>query len=597
MHRGCRQGDPVSPYIFILCAEYLSQSIKNNRDIVGLNICGKEKKLTTFADDTSLFLNPSKKVLRKTLQTLSDFEQVSVLKINLSKTKAVWIGSERFRDDGICHDLKLDWVHNFTALGIKYDVRDLINITTLNCADKMNEIEKLLANWNKRNLTLLGRVTVVKSLALSKIVHFLISLPSPQKNFLREIDKKFYKFLWRQKPPKISKKTLEKDFKDGGLQMVNIEQFEHTLKAKWLKKNLTNKGGWADIPVDHNIDAIPHFGSDFINVLLDKVSNPFWKSVLIAIKSFVKIYNTNNFSQLTFNEPLWFNPLIKLSYEKSWDNKGLRILSDLITTYAQFKTKEELQNDFGISLNFLDYARLIRSIPTTWEALRHEWHLTDIKPWCQPFCQVLLCDTKTTQLIKKVFKESNNDQPTAIASWQREITIPTSPTFWDKIFILPFRVGFDHWSKMFQYKILHRILPTNSKLFQYNIKDSELCDFCLIDRESILHIFCECEIATSIWDSVVEWYNSFGYNLDYLSDAQIVFGDPSFDPIFNRIILITKIEIFNSKSKNRRVLLGAIIQRLKYQFQIEKFIATKNGRLKTFRGFWSPIYLYMKDNL
>ena len=275
----------------------------------------------------------------------------------------------------------------------------------------------------------------------------------------------------------------------------------------------------------------------------------------------------------------------------------MRILSDLITTYAQFKTKEELQNDFGIILNFLDYARLIRSIPTTWEALRHEWHLTDIKPWCQPFCQVLLCDTKTTQLIKKVFKESNNYQPTAIASWQREITIPTSPTFWDKIFILPFRVGFDHWSKMFQYKILHRILPTNSKLFQYNIKDSELCDFCLIDRESILHIFCECDIATSIWDSVVEWYNSFGYNLDYLSDAQIVFGDPSFDPIFNRIILITKIEIFNSKSKNRRVLLGAIIQRLKYQFQIEKFIATKNGRLKTFRVFWSPIYLYMKDNL
>ena len=108
LHRGCRQGNPVSPYIFILCAEYLSQSIKNNRDIIGLNICGKEKKLTQFADDTSLFLNPSKKVLQKTLQTLSDFEQVSGLKINLSKTKAVWIGSERFRDDGICHDPKLD---------------------------------------------------------------------------------------------------------------------------------------------------------------------------------------------------------------------------------------------------------------------------------------------------------------------------------------------------------------------------------------------------------------------------------------------------------------------------------------------------------
>ena len=149
-------------------------------------------------------------MLRKTLQNLSHFEQSSGLKINLSKTKAIWIGSERFRDDWICHNLKLDWVHNFTALRIRYDARDLTNITTLNCVDKLNEIEKLLANWKKRNLTLLGRVTVVKSLALSKIVYFLISLPSPPKNFLREVSKQFYRFLWRQKPQKKKFKSGER---------------------------------------------------------------------------------------------------------------------------------------------------------------------------------------------------------------------------------------------------------------------------------------------------------------------------------------------------------------------------------------------------
>ena len=184
MERKWKKAFPVSPYIFILCAEYLSQSIENNRDIVGLHICGKEQKLTQFADDTSLFLQSTKKVLRKTLETLTNFEETSGLKINLTKTKAVWIGSERFRDDGICHDLKLDWVHEFTALGIKYDARVLENITYLNCIERVIEMEKLLTNWNKRNLTLLGRVTVVKNLALSKIVHFLISLPYPPKNFL-----------------------------------------------------------------------------------------------------------------------------------------------------------------------------------------------------------------------------------------------------------------------------------------------------------------------------------------------------------------------------------------------------------------------------
>ena len=40
---------------------------------------------------------------------------------------------------------------------------------------------------------------------------------------------------------------------------------------------------------------------------------------------------------------------------------------------------------------------------------------------------------------------------------------------------------------------------------------------------------------------MVNWYNSFGYKLDYLTDIQIIFEDPSVDSIMNRMILITKL--------------------------------------------------------
>ena len=84
---------------------------------------------------------------------------------------------------------------------------------------------------------------------------------------------------------------------------------------------------------------------------------------------------------------------------------------------------------------------------------------------------------------------------------------------------------------MFQYKILHRILPTNRKLKQYGIKDSDLCHFCGKDSKSILHLICECDISTMIWQELVDWLNTHGLGLTYLKDnstmskteAQIVY--------------------------------------------------------------------------
>ena len=57
IERGCRQGDPVSPYIFILCAEILAIKIRNNPDVKGINVNGTEYKISQFADDTSLLLD------------------------------------------------------------------------------------------------------------------------------------------------------------------------------------------------------------------------------------------------------------------------------------------------------------------------------------------------------------------------------------------------------------------------------------------------------------------------------------------------------------------------------------------------------------
>ena len=71
--RGCRQGDPISPFLFILCAEILAIMIRKNRNIKGIIINDKEHKLSQYADDTVFILDGKEKSLNETLNVLFEY--------------------------------------------------------------------------------------------------------------------------------------------------------------------------------------------------------------------------------------------------------------------------------------------------------------------------------------------------------------------------------------------------------------------------------------------------------------------------------------------------------------------------------------------
>ena len=203
LRRGCRQGDPISPYLFILCAEILGKMIRKNNDIKGISINGKEFKLSQYADDTQLILDGTEKSLKAAMGSLKLYYIMSGLKINVEKTRALWIGSLCGSSETVCDELALDWSQEpLKILGVTFSSL-VFNIWDLNTHEILSKIKLTLNHWSKRKISLSGRITIIKSLALSKFVHLFISLPSPPIELIKDLDKMFYKFLWNSGPDRI----------------------------------------------------------------------------------------------------------------------------------------------------------------------------------------------------------------------------------------------------------------------------------------------------------------------------------------------------------------------------------------------------------
>ena len=220
--RGSRQGDPLSAFLFLLTIEVLFIMIRSNVNIKGLNIFKNEIKFTACADGTTLFLRDLNSFfeLRSLFQI---FESWSSLKLNLNKSELCGIGVKKGVDLAFCgcKVVNLD-KETVKILGAHFSY-NMSLVDSRNFVETISKMEEILSIWSYRALTLIGRISVFKILALSKIL-YISSMKTVPKFITVKLDKLQKSLVWKSKKPKIKHSTLIRDYSEGGLKKLISSQ-------------------------------------------------------------------------------------------------------------------------------------------------------------------------------------------------------------------------------------------------------------------------------------------------------------------------------------------------------------------------------------
>jgi hypothetical protein len=233
LQRGVRQGCPLSAYLFIVVVELLAHKIRTNKNIKGITIGTTEIKLVQMADDTTTFLEDEKS-LENMFEILKKFEEYAGLKLNKTKTEAMWMGKNINRQTT---PLGIKWVKEINSLGIFFSY-NTDYVMQKNFMDKEKEFKQILDMWLQRDLSLIGKITILKSLAFSKII-YPCGVITPPKDFIENIIDLAYNFIWHNKPDKVRRNTLIANYEEGGLKMLDIKSFIQAQKTMWVKRFLT----------------------------------------------------------------------------------------------------------------------------------------------------------------------------------------------------------------------------------------------------------------------------------------------------------------------------------------------------------------------
>ncbi|KAL6565077.1 hypothetical protein OROMI_016527 [Orobanche minor] len=454
--RGIRQGDPLSPLIFAIAADYFSRSIDKmfDRNPTMFYKIKKNVKIThlAYADDILIFLNATKKNLHLLNNCLTHYENVSGQKVNNFKSNFIMykptpqVASWVQRISGF-KNATLPVMYLGVPLWKGFQSFEMYS-------PLISKIKTKILNWNHHLLSTGGRLELIKSV-LNSIAFFSLQVLKPPENVIIALERIFNKFLWgtsdnRRRLHWAAWSRLCYPTDEGGLGCRDLHDLIRAGICKMWWRFRTSDNIWSNFLMNKYCPRLHP-----MTIKLSLKSSHVWKN-LCDVRSFAntKIFWHSGNGNVSF----WHDSWCDMSPLNDFFNNKSR---DTIQNYWIYGKWDRRKIRGKLSSGLCDH---ICSFPTSTKGILPSWTLSPNGAF----------DFKSTWQFVRKKKPLNN---ILRFCWNPIIT----PTI-----------------SVFMVRLVNKWIPTPDGLLRRGIYATNFC-YCCNDDENIPHLFIHGPVANKVW--------------------------------------------------------------------------------------------------